>query len=142
MADGFDVKELDEFTKDLMAMANDLDKGKHAKKFLRVQGSKLNKENKKQAKSVNIGKKTGNYLKGFKRGKPYNYNGAFAIRAYNSSPHAHLLEDGHRMVTEDGREVGFVEGFHVLDKAKKSIEEGYYNDVEEFIDELLKDHNL
>jgi hypothetical protein len=141
MADGFDARELDEFTKDLLAMANDLDNGKHSKKFLRKEGSKLRKETLKAAKSK-VKKKTGNLFKGIKRGKPYNYHGDWSIRAYGSGNHTHLLNNGHIIKDRNGVEHGFKEGEHFFEKAQDNFKDEYFDDVEEFIDELLKDHNL
>lgn len=68
-----------------------------------------------------LGRKTGNYIKSIKRGKVYDYNGAHAVRVYSAAPHAHLIEEGHRMVTHDGREVGFVPGHHVFETAWKGV---------------------
>ena len=74
------------------------------------------------------------YLKSIKRGKVYQYNGAQAVRVYSTAPHAHLIEDGHRMVTHDGREVGFVPGHHVFEIAGTEFEAQYLTDVDDFLD--------
>jgi hypothetical protein len=141
--DGIDFSELNKFEKDLLAAAKDIENGKHAKQFLRKQGTKLNKENKKQAESMNIGKKTGNFMKGFKRGKVYKYQGKdLSIRAYNSAPHAHLLDFGHRIVDKNKKEHGFKKGYHFMDKAQKAFEEGHYKDIQGFIDDMLNNHGL
>lgn len=139
--DEFQLDGLDEFTRDLMKVANDL-KEKETKKFLRQEGSKLNKTNKKVFKSKGIKKQSGNLEKGFKRGKVYKYDGAWSIRGYNSSPHAHLLDQGHRIVTKTGEEKGFKEGYHFMDEAEKEFRPEFIEDVEDFIDDLLKNHNL
>lgn len=134
--------DLDDLEKDIIELANDVSGGKHAKKFLRKQGAKLNKANKSRAKSVNIGKKTGNFMKGFKKGKPYKFkSNQWSIRAYNSSSHAHLLEDGHIQYSH-GEEVGFTEGKHFMEKAREDIKDGYYDDVQEFIDDLIDSHGF
>jgi len=133
--------EFDEFEKDLLKMASEFEKGKYAKQFLRKEAAKLNKENKKQGKV--IGKKTGNFIKGFKKGKTYKYQGKdLSIRAYNSSPHAHLLDKGHRIVGRDGSEHGFKEGYHFMDKAKEAFEDGHYDSMQDFIDDMLKKHGM
>lgn len=136
------VQTLDDFEKDLLSAALDLNKGKHAKKFLRKEGTKLNREHKKQAKAAAIGKKTGNFMKGFKRGKPYKFAGDLAVRAYNGSPHAHLLDEGHRIVDKSGAEHGFKEGAHFMEKAEKSFRDEYVKDCKDFVDELLDEHGL
>ena len=101
MSQGFDLSELAKFGKDLSTVGKGFQKAD--RKFLQKEGSKLRSKTKAQARK--LGKKTGNYLKSIKRGKVYNYHGSQAVRVYSYAPHAHLIEDGHRMVTHDGREV-------------------------------------
>ncbi|MEC1757381.1 hypothetical protein [Schinkia azotoformans] len=141
MADGFDIRELDEFTRDLLNMAHDLDNGKHSKKFLRKEGTKLRKETLKSAKSK-VKKQSGNLFKGIKRGKVYKYDGDLAIRTYGSGNHTHLLNSGHVIKGKNGKEHGFKEGEHFFEEAERNFRDEYYNDVEDWIDDLLKDHNL
>ena len=107
------------------------------KKFMRQEGSKLLRRTKSEAKRVKV--KTGNYKKSIKRGKVYEYDGAQAIRVYSTAPHAHLIEDGHRMVTHDGREVGFVPGMHVFEVAGKGFEPEYLADIDDMLDEAVKE---
>lgn len=139
--------ELDKFAKDLLAAAQDVDKGKHAKKFLKKEGNKLNKENKRQAKSL-IGKKTGNFMKGFKKGKVYKYKGeTLSIRAINTARHAHLLDQGYMETRggkrgEGGVEIGMVEGFHFMEKAANAFGDEFVKDAEDFIDMMLDNHGL
>lgn len=135
MANVFDFKEMDKFTKDILAMANDK-LPKESKKFLRKEGTALKRIVVKTARSK-VKKDTGTYFKGFKRGKAYKYKGVLSIRVFNSSPHAHLIEDGHRQVTKNGEEIGFVQGKHVLDTASKQFENQYFNDSEKFIEENI-----
>ncbi|MDN4093572.1 HK97 gp10 family phage protein [Brevibacillus agri] len=136
MSKDFDINELDEFAIELLELA-DKKMPNETKKFLQREGNKLRRLTLKNAKSL-VKKDTGNYFEGIKRGKVYKYEGdQTSIRVYNSSPHAHLLEDGHRMVTHDGREVGFVRGYRVFDKSAKEFEQEFMQDCEDFIDELL-----
>lgn len=128
-------------TRDLEAYAKELERcAKRAPKrqtqFLRQEGTKL--KNKTKAGARKLGKKTGNYLKSIKRGKVYDYQGAQAVRVYSYAPHAHLVEDGHRMVTHDGREVGFVPGHHVFEVAAKDFEPQYYQDLDSFLDKEVE----
>lgn len=48
--------ELDEFSRDLLALAVDFEKGKHAKKFMKKEASKLTKKNKQKAKDKGLNK--------------------------------------------------------------------------------------
>lgn len=135
----FDTSELTEYARDLELIAKN--HPKLQKKFLRKEGSKLLRKTKQSAKSVKAGKITDknkdkiHYHKSIKRGKVYTYRGTEAIRVYSNAPHAHLIENGHRMVTHDGREVGFVPGKHVFEKAGKSFEPVFMSDIEQLLEE-------
>ena len=131
----FDTRELDAYAKELKRTARE--SPKLQKKFMRQEGSKLLRRTKSEAKRVKV--KTGNYKKSIKRGKVYEYDGAQAIRVYSTAPHAHLIEDGHRMVTHDGREVGFVPGMHVFEVAGKGFEPEYLADIDDMLDEAVKE---
>ena len=131
----FDTRELDAYAKELERTARE--SPKLQKKFMRQEGSKLLRRTKSEAKRVKV--KTGNYNKSIKRGKVYEYDGAQAIRVYSTAPHAHLIEDGHRMVTHDGREVGFVPGMHVFEVAGKGFETEYLADIDDMLDEAVKE---
>lgn len=131
MSQGFDLSELRKYAKDLSTVGREYEKSE--RKFLQKEGSKLRSRTKAQARAQKLGKKTGNYLKSIKRGKVYDYRGAKAVRVYSYAPHAHLIEEGHRMVTHDGREVGFVRGRHVFEVAAKDFESEFYTDLDDFI---------
>lgn len=133
MSKVFDLSELASYGKDMRRIAEE--NPKKQRQFLQKEGNKLRSRTKAQARK--LGKKTGNYLKSIKRGKVYDYRGDKAIRVYSYAPHAHLIEDGHRMVTHDGREVGFVRGRHVFEVAAKGFESEFYTDLDEMLDEEL-----
>jgi len=133
--DGFDLHELTDFEKDLLKIANDI-MPKESKKFLRDSGTKLKKKTSSKAKSK-VKKDSGNYYKSIKRGKVYNYNDSLAIRCYSGDPKAHLLEKGHRQVTKNGEEVGWVNGYHVFEESEKEFQGTYYNDAEQFTNKIV-----
>lgn len=138
----FDFSELGDFSKDLLDLAQDFDKGKQAKVFLRKAGNKLKKATVKHAKSK-VKKKTGNLYKSIKRGKPYKYaiNNSMAVRVYGTN-HAHLLNNGHRIVGKDGSEHGFAKGYHFFESGASDYEEEWTDDVEDFLDEMLDIHDM
>lgn len=133
MSKVFDLSELASYGKDMRRIAEE--NPKKQRQFLQKEGNKLRSRTKAQARK--LGKKTGNYLKSIKRGKVYDYRGDKAIRVYSYAPHAHLIEDGHRMVTHDGREVGFVKGHHVFEVAAEGFEPEFYTDLDNMLDEEL-----
>ena len=131
----FDVSELEDFARQ---MGKNADKfRKQQKPFLRKEGNKLKTKTVRGAKV--LGKKTGNYLKSIKRGKVYEYDGAQAVRVYSTAPHAHLIEDGHRMVSHDGRELGFVPGMHIFEVSGKDFQPEFLADIDEMLDEVVKE---
>lgn len=130
----FDASELTRYAEALELEAKNAPKA--AKSFLRKEGSMLLRQTKEDANSVKD--KTRSYRKSIKRGKVYAYRGAQAIRVYSSAPHAHLIENGHRMVTHDGREVGFVPGKHVFEKAGKAFEPVFVKDIDQFLEGFFK----
>ena len=150
MEAGFDLTELELFGNSLLDVA-DRQFPNETKTFLRKKGTELNQAAKKTAKE-RVGKngkgkqeKTANkrYLNGFKRGKVYKHaaSNSFAVRVYNSRPHAHLIEYGHVQLDHDKNPVKngerFVRGFHVLRDAASIFEIKFSEDAEDFIDDLL-----
>ncbi|ABR48572.1 conserved hypothetical protein [Alkaliphilus metalliredigens QYMF] len=135
--DGFDLRELDNFQKKLLQKAQK-EFPRETYRFLRKAGSKGRTHVARKSRSI-VKKKSGNYHKGWKRGKAYKKrsNDAYEVQIRNSAPHAHLIEYGHRQVTKDGREVGFVEGKHVLEKGIKEFQSEYFDMVEDWLDEML-----
>lgn len=139
---GFEINGLDEMTEALKMVQDNYPK--EIKKFMQSEGNKLKNQTIKRAKST-VGTKTGNYLKGIKRGKYYKYkgNGADSIRVYSGKPahHGHLIEYGHDMVTHSGQKVGTVQGYHIFKTAADDFESTYDGDCEKFADKLTKELN-
>ena len=135
MSQGFDLSELAAYGKDIRLVAEKAPK--RQKQFLQKEGAKLRNKTKAQARK--LGKKTGNYLKSIKRGKVYDYRGDKAVRVYSYAPHAHLIEDGHRMVSHDGRELGFVPGMHIFEVSGKDFQPEFLADIDEMLDEVVKE---
>lgn len=137
--DGFDVRELQKLERDILDTAQK-HLPKETKKFLRGEGSKLLHVSQSEAIFSGVKHNSHKYYDSIKRGKAYRYKGTgdLAIRVYSSAPHGHLIEDGHRQVTKDGREVGFVRGKHVFKDAAKQFEPTHYENTQKFIDDVLE----
>lgn len=93
---GFDLHELDEFTRDLVDLAQK-QFPKEAKQFIQKQGNEGRKRLRANTRAVTK-KRTGNLLRGIQRGKATKYKGNYQIRVMNTAPHAHLIEYGHSNV--------------------------------------------
>ena len=134
---GFDRREFDIFTDELLKMADE-EMPKKTRKFMNQEGQKLKKQTKQKAKQT-VKKKTGNYLKGMKKGKVYIYsgNGGLSVRVYGAAPHAHLVEQGHNIKNKkDGAILGRTRAFYVLDKSAREFESEFQKDINDFIDEV------
>lgn len=134
---GFEINGLDEMTEALGMVQKVYPK--EVKKFMQSEGNKLKKQTKSKAQS-SVKKKTGNYLKGIKRGKYYKYsgNGADAIRVYAGSPahHGHLIEYGHK--TKSGSRT---RAYHVFKTSADAFESTYESDCDKFADKIAKPLN-
>lgn len=108
------------------------------------------------------------YMARLKGGKPYHYQGDptdLSVRVYNSAPHAHLVEDGHKIKprgkttgrTRDydrsgskpnkkydnsyqrvGSSKSFVAGYHILEDSEKLWEKQFEENLSQHLDDLLE----
>lgn len=132
--EGFLFGELDAFYDSLMISSKE--SVKQQKKLLRTQGTKLKRKTVAQIRLVNLRTITGNYKAGIKRGKVWKTEGSMMIRVYSNAPHAHLIEDGHIVYTNNG--VDFVQGRQVFARAEKGFEPEFEKACEEAIDEMIR----
>ncbi|MEK5171815.1 HK97 gp10 family phage protein [Heyndrickxia sp. FSL W8-0496] len=139
----FKMEGLTDFQKDLLEVAQKK-LPKESYKIMRKIGSKARTDVSRLAKSA-VKKDTGAYHKRFKRGKVFrDRENQIVVRIINSSPHAHLIENGHRQVTKDGKEVGFVPGKHVMEKGMKKFDNsGKFEDMLiDWLDDMLDSGGL
>lgn len=137
-----ELKGLTEFQKDLLDVAQQK-LPKETNKIMRKVGNKARTRVARKARSL-VKKKTGTYHKKWKRGKVFKgKEGEYVVRVYNSAPHAHLIEDGHRMV-KGGQEIGFVKGKKVLEKGMEEFENSgeFEKMLGDWIDDLLRSCKL
>lgn len=132
----FDLTELFELTDEMLHLA-EVKMPKQTRRFLQLEGNKLRRLVISNAKKLTKERK-GKYLEGIKRGKVYKYGGDItSVRVYGSSPHAHLIEYGHRQVTKSGKEVGFVKGKRVFERSRIEFEDRFQQDCQKFVDKML-----
>ena len=149
MAD-WNIEELDVFGDKLFELAQK-QFPKETKQFLRKQGNELNKQVKKTAKK-RVGKNgksqqekhtNKRYLTGFKHGRVYRHaaSNSYAVRVYNTRPHAHLIEYGHVQLDKDKKPVKhgekFVKGRFVLQDTGDAFAPEFETAAETFIDDML-----
>lgn len=128
-----------DFEKDLVNLAKTVKEG--SKSFLKKQGKKLQKETVKIAK-LKTKEHTGKYIKSIKNGKIYDFKGNISTRVYSVSPHAHLIEYGHKIVTRSGKVKGYKKGEYVFETAQKNFQKEFEENMESFINEACKKNNL
>ena len=135
--DGFETEELDDFAKNLLKLAQD-EFPKETYSFMRKSGSKARTMTARKARSL-VNKETGKYHKSFKRGKAYfrRSSRSYEIQIRNSSPHAHLIEYGHILTSENGKVIGFVPGYHVMEKSSKEFNMKFKGLIEDWLDDLI-----
>ena len=135
------IEGLTDFQNDLLSVERNAEKA--FKEAMRVSGNKATRLVRSRARR-DVKKKTGNYHKSFKRGKVFiDPEGDITTRVLNTSPHGHLVEDGHIQVV-DGQEVGFVPGKKIVEKGMREFEEKR-EDVKEIskaLDKLLAQNRL
>lgn len=134
--DGFSSRDLENLEREVLRLAKKYPK--ETKKFLQSQGNKLKARVKKKAKSK-LKEKSGNYLKGFKRGKVYKYNQEEdTVRVYNNMSHAHLIEHGHIIKDKTGKEHGFKKGYRILEETRAEFQDEFIKNADGLIDEIIK----
>lgn len=126
---------LTEFQEDLLEVAQKT-LPREVNKMMGKAGTRLTTHVRREARSaIDHSSGTGNYYRGFKRGKVFkDAEGKIVVRAINSAPHAHLIEYGHRLV-RGGREVGFVPGRLIMSAAAKNFDNS--GDFEKIISKEL-----
>lgn len=134
MTNGFDVSQLTDYGQQILDVATK-DMPKVTEKFMKSEAKKLKNKAKRDAKKVlkNHTAAAGKgYLNRMQAGKKvYSYGDAkYNILVYNSAPHAHLIEEGHNMVTHSGATVGFVPGKHIIENAAISFEKQFAKHIE------------
>lgn len=138
-----EINGLNELQRDLLRASKNTKK--EMPKIMRKIGSKARVVVAKKARTL-VKKKTGNYQKGWKRGKVFiGPDGAVTVRVYNGSPHAHLIEDGHKMVSAEGEFLGtYVHGKEVRDKGMREFEDSKIAEqmMSDWLDTLLEDNKL
>src|SRR5699024_214889 len=118
---------------------------RESKRMMGKAGTKLNTYAKREARgAIDHTSGTGNYYKGFKRGKVFeDGEGKVVVRAINSAPHAHLIEYGHRIV-RGGRTVGYAPGRLIMHAASKKFDSSgeFEKIISSELDRMLRDHGL
>ena len=144
MADGFDISELQAYTKalkDLGGKAFD----RAVPKMLRTEGTAYKKQvqakararvNRTKVERTAYSRKAGTYHRSFKRGKAWKSKTDYGIRVFSPDPISHLIEMGYRLRLRDGRFMR-IAGKAIVSDAEKAYAPKFYAKVSDFIDKEL-----
>lgn len=103
--------------------------------LLKKAGNKLRRKSKEKT-PVGKGKK---HLKDSYKLSKVNYEkDEMNITMTNTSPHFHLVEKGHRQVTKDGREIGYIEGKHMVETSMSELEMELPLELNKWLDKILR----
>ena len=134
-----DYKDLSEFNQNMIKSLKN--HPREAKFFINKMGIEFRKVLRNQYKR-DTKRKTGNLLKGIKKGKGFFYKPytAYSVRVFNNARHAHLIELGHKMLTKNRKTTrkGKVSGRFVMDKAESQFRSVFERNAEKYIDKLLE----
>lgn len=140
----FEFEGLDAFEK---ALVDTITKKypEEAKKFLHQCGTELMEDAKKRtpvgtekkAKSKRLANKWRT-----SKGKKRRRNNEVYVEVKNNAPHAHLIEDGHRIVGKDGSEHGFCPGVHMLRTAAERMDKSFKPKLDAWLDRVLEELKL
>lgn len=145
MANNLEFQGLTDFQKKLLAVAPKENRKEFNKMFRKVGNRGMTHVRREARMKIDSNSGTGNYMKGFKRGKVFeDSEGKIVVRLMNKAPHGHLIEYGHRMVTESGEEVGFIPGKHVVENGAKKFQESgdYETMLSRGVDEMIRNAGL
>lgn len=145
--DGFDINEFDNYVDAVLDNANAF-LPKESKNFIRKEARALNTVNKRVYRSMGIGlepsrrivKDNSKIINKFQAGKAYKFDGVWSARAYNSAPHAHLINNGwiHKPHKGQKGEEKFIPGYHFMEEAESEFQGKYNTDCEKFADDLAR----
>lgn len=149
MLDGIEISGLDELSEDFRRVA---------RKYPDRAGEELQKEAKELRKDViamvkndtdehltKDGERTKRSLtkaSSYEISPVQGFNERQLVNISAKSPHFHLLENGHQLVTHKGRAIGFVPGYHFMDRARKEHAKKLPERMQKMVNHLLESENL
>ena len=74
----------------------------------------------------------------WRSGKVKREGSTLVAEVKNKAPHAHLVEDGHTIVTRGGAVKGFVPGQHVLEISLEEFDEKLPEVMDDLVDNVLR----
>lgn len=167
----FDMSELTEAAENMYEMVTQR-WPKENNKWMRKQGREGRKIAvgiaRQRIKNLRPASNKKSYMARLKGGKPYHYQGDpndLSVRTYNSAPHAHLVEYGHKVKPRGkasgatkgyqrsgskpnkkydnsyqrvGSSKSFVAGYHILEDAEQMWEKQFEENLSQHLDDLLE----
>lgn len=147
MTEGLDTRQLAQLAKDLTEVAELYPD--RAKKHLQTEGNKVKNRLRAETKAATV-KRTGNLLKGIRRGGVRKTGGDMEVTVSSKAPHAHLIEKGHvqyKPVPGKSRKhqvktEQYVPGRYPAKKTADAMEPEIRRDALTLVDEVLRRSGL
>lgn len=83
--------------------------------------------------------KTGKLRKGYRLTSVEKVQGGYQKGLYNRHPTFHLVEKGHRKVSQSGKELGWTDGVFMVEKTVKQEEGPIMDELQKWLDDLFKE---
>lgn len=140
MADGFEISGLEELEEDLEAVVSRYPDETAA--WLRKEANQWKKDcNSKGYSRYTDGKRP--IPKSWKTEKEENIvHEVNSVSIRNTSPHFHLVENGHRKVLWGKETGGFVPGKHYAEQTRAEWQDKFPEHAERYVDQMLKGQGL
>lgn len=130
---GFEIKGLEEFADKLKTVEkkapdrilNELDR----------QGNYLRRQSRK---NTPVGK-TKNLQKGYKLEQVEKVSGGYRKGMYNKAPHHHLVNNGHRKVSQSGKVLGWTAGLFYIEKTVAQEKGIIYSELQQWLNKLYSE---
>lgn len=149
MADVIEISGLDELAEDFRIVARKYPD--RAGEELRKSARALRKDlvnlviEKTQEHLTEDGEKTKRSLtklSSYEISQVHGYNERQSVDISAKSPHFHLIEHGHELLSHKGEHIGFVDGKHLMDATRKDYQQKLPERIEKMANNLLESENL
>lgn len=135
MSEDLEFHGMDEFKAKLTQISDEY--ADTSEKHLNKAGNKLKKMAKENSPLDTDPKKKKHIQKSWKSTIVGMSGSELEYQLRNVAPHYHLVENGHAMVTHNGRVIGFVQGSHFFDRCVKEYEAS--GEVSKEFEKYMKD---
>lgn len=129
----FEVKGLEEFREKLQTVEK-----KAPDRILNELDRQGNYFRRQARKNTPVGK-TGNLQKGYRLEQVEKVGNGYQKGIYNKAPHHHLVNNGHKKVSQSGKVLGWTPGLFYIEKTVAQEENFIYSELQRWLNELYSE---